>query len=300
MKIWHTVLLLVALVALVGVGWLVHSSGSKADKAESRQVLRSRMIREQNRQAKAAKRFERRIDVKGTVGGSKQASKAKVDKESNPLKDWDPFKDEDFGNLTVDLEGESDVPLSEAVRRVLAGIENAQAKFDRKAVLASVQQLLRMIAKGEQVSVAAKRQAIEALKFCGGGAEALPELVELMADQDISTSTAAMEALQEMLWDFDTTPQQIASALKQMVKLTTDQGLIEPFVFEMAEMPVELKVDTALALLDSGNEAAIGALSDNMAFVFDDFDGRIQTREDIVQYGKDHAGEVSKTSLTGK
>ena len=93
---------------------------------------------------------------------------------------------------------------------------------------------------------------------------------------------------QELLWDFDTTPQQIADAIAQLVKLTTDGQILNPFIFEMNGMPNSLKVSTSLVILDSGNKTAIEALDDNMAFVFDDFNDKIKTRADIIQYGKDN------------
>ena len=102
--------------------------------------------------------------------------------------------------------------------------------------------------------------------------------------------------MQELLWDFDTKPQQIADALKQMVKLTTDSTVIEPFVYEMGNMDPQLRADTALMLLDSGNQAAITAMSDNMGFVFDDFEGEVQTREDIVAWGEKHKGESASAA----
>ena len=75
----------------------------------------------------------------------------------------------------------------------------------------------------------------------------------------------------------------------QLVKLTHDGTILNPFIFEMNDMPNSLKVSTALVILDSGNKAAIEAFEDNKAFAFNDMDGgKIQTREDIIQFGKDN------------
>ena len=68
--------------------------------------------------------------------------------------------------------------------------------------------------------------------------------------------------------------------------LTTDKSILESFVFEMNDLPVKLKVDTALAIIDSGNDAAVAVLDENKSFVFDDFNGDINSREDIVKYGE--------------
>ena len=286
MKTWQIVLLTLAVGVVGSCGWwLFPVSGKKADASDSA-LLRSRKT---IREAKAAKRSEMRIPNAGRGRGDALV-KNTIDK------DWDPFAESkgEFGMSDFDFgldEGDI-VEMSQAVRSILEGIGRAQAKFDKKGVLKSVRQLLAMMASGESVSTQAKLLAIDALKFAGGGiGETLPELVQFAADQSPEVAKVSLEALQEMLWDFDTTPQQIADAIAQLVQLTDNADIINPFVFEMTDMPAQLKVSTSLVILDSQNDAAIAVLDDNKSFVFDDFDGKVQTREDIVQYGKDHKDE---------
>ena len=281
MKLWKLIVLSVALVAIGVGGWLMSAPKAEKPSDKSGKVLRSRVIRE----AKVAtKKSAKRISVSSRREAGK-GGKSKVDEN------WNPFEsDKDF-DMDIDfaLEGEVAVEMSKAVRDLIADMLRAQGRFDRQAVLAAVRKLLDMMAKGEQVSAFAKCQAIDALKFVGGGVlESLPELVQLAADESSEVSEASLAALQELLWDFDTTPQQIADAIAQLVKLTTDGTILNPFIFEMNGMPNSLKVSTSLVILDSGNQTAINALGDNMAFVFDDFAGKINTRADIIQYGKDN------------
>ena len=282
MKLWKLIVLTLGLVGLGFAGWKLTSPGNEAHDEKPGKVLRSRVIREAK---PAAKRNVRRINV---AGRRRDAAKdnSKVDEK------WNPFADEK-GKFDMDLdftlEGEVAVEMSKAVLDLIAEMRSAQGKFDRKGVLAAVRKLLDMIAKGEPVSAYAKTQAIDALKFVGGGLfETLPELVQLAADPEPEVSEASLAALQELLWDFDTTPQQIADAIAKLVKLTTDGQILNPFIFEMNGMPNSLKVSTSLVILDSGNKTAIYALGDNMPFVFDDFDGKITTRADIIQFGKDN------------
>lgn len=288
MKIWQIVLLAVLVGGGGSCGWWL-SSGSAGKKSVSDgEVLRSRKL---IGQAKAARgKTETRISA---AEARRQAAAAK----NAELAKWNPFEDDksdfdmdfDFG---LELGGEAIAEMSKAVQDVLDRIGKAQAKFDRKGILSSVRQLLAMMARGEAVSAQAKIQAIGALQFAGGGInETLPELAQFAADENPEVAKASLEALQEMLWDFDTTSQQIADAIGQLVKLTNDPNILNPFVFEMADMPTALKVSTSLVILDSQNDAAIAALDENKSFVFDDFDGKVQTREDIVQYGKDHKDE---------
>ena len=281
MKLWKLIVLTLGLVGLGFGGWKLTAPGKETHDEKPGKVLRSRVIRDAK---PAAKRSVRRIDVSSR---RRDVAKGKVDEN------WNPFKEEKGKfdmDLDVTLEGEVAVEMSKAVRDLIAEIRSAQGRFDRKGVLAAVRKLLDMIAKGEPVSAYAKTQAIDALKFAGGGVmESLPELVQLAADENSEVSEASLAALQELLWDFDTTPQQIADAIAQLVKLTTNGEILNPFIFEMNDMPNSLKVSTALVILDSGNKTAIDAFEDNKAFVFNDMDGgKIQTRADIIQYGKDN------------
>lgn len=297
MKLWQKIFIVAALVAIGSCGWYLFPSDKGGVSDAKGKVLRSRLIREK----KAAKRQEIRIRTENPA--QFDFAKGEGVETSNEVakadKNWDPFEDADSVkfDLSFDFEfdddfGDSKENISPAVRKAMDALASAQASFDRKQILASVRSILSLASSGAGVPAAARAAAIEALKMEGGGiSESLPEIVELAADQNEAISSAALEAMQELLWDFDTKPQQIADALKQIVKLTTDATVIEPFVFEMGNMEPQLRADTALMLIDSGNEAAVTAMNDNMGFVFDDFDGEIQTREDIVAWGEKHKGE---------
>ncbi|MBR3221805.1 MAG: hypothetical protein IKF72_06170 [Kiritimatiellae bacterium] len=295
MKLWKLIVLTVALVGLGIGGWWL--SAPKADEPDDKpgRVLRSRVIREEKPASRASARRiaakQRREKGLGTLG-SDTKKKAKVDE------DWNPFDDEkgDFDmDIDFTLEGEVAVEMSKAVRDILTEMRRAQMNFDRKGVLAAVRKLLAKISRGSPVSSYAKCQAVEAIKSVGGGImESLPELAQLAADESPEVAEVSLEAIQELLWDFDTTPQQISEAIGLLVKMTTDGQVLNPFIFEMNGMPNSIKVETALVILDSGNQTAIDALGDNMAFVFDDFAGKIQTREDIIQYGKENPDVIEE------
>lgn len=287
MKLWQIVFLVFAVGAIGSCGWWLFSGSERKSDASEAKVLRSRRTIREAKGAKG-KSVSRVFDA-----DRRRSAVAKKDESSK----WNPFEgdkggfDMDF-DFDLELEKETIVEMSKAVRNVLDKIAKAQSKFDKKGVLASVRQLLSMMAQGESVSSLAKIQAISALKFVGGGiGETLPELVQFAADENPEVARVSLEALQEMLWDFDTTPQQIADAIGQLVKLTNNAEIINPFIFEMTDMPAQLKVSTSLVILDSRNDAAIAVLDDNKSFVFDDFDGKVQTRQDIIQYGKDHKDE---------
>lgn len=306
MKLWKLITLTVVLVGLCIGGWWL--SAPKADEPDDKpgRVLRSRVIREEKPASRAT---ARRIAAKQRreKGLSKPGSEVK-NKNAKVDEDWNPF-DDDKGNFDMDidftLEGEVAVEMSKAVRDILTEMRRAQVNFDHRGVMAAVRKLLAKMSGGAKVSSYAKCQIVEALKSAGGGGdgeggggggvlEVLPELVQLAADENQEVAEVSLEAIQELLWDFDTTPQQISEAIGLLVNITTDGQILNPFIFEMNGMPNSIKVETALVILDSGNQTAIDALGDNMAFVFDDFAGKIQTREDIIQYGKENPDVVEE------
>lgn len=298
MKLLKKTCIVAAVIAIGSCGWYLFPSGGENASDAKGKVLRSRLIREQ----KVAKRQEIRIKTENHFQPAAKTKDAPSDEDvakAGEGKDWNPFEDADSAkfDLSFNFEFDDEVGVSKdnispVVRKAMDALASARASFDRKQILASVRNLLSLASSGAGVPAAARAAAIDALKMEGGGiSESLAEMVELATDQNESISSAALEAMQELLWDFDTKPQQIADALAQMVKLTTDATIIEPFVYEMGNMEPQLRADTALMLLDSGNQAAITVLSDNMGFVFDDFEGEVQNREDIVAWGEKHKGE---------
>lgn len=285
MKVWKIASLVIIVGAVGSCGWWLLSDAGKTSRAPEGEVLRSRKTIAPAKSGKAKSE---------TLIANAQRRRLAAARNAEAMK-WNPFEDDKSGfdmDFDFGLDSGTIVEMSKAVQSVLDQMGKAQAKFDKKGVMASVRKLLEMIARGEKVSALAKLQAIEAMKFAGGGLlDKLPEVAQFAADENPEVAKASLESLQEMLWDFDTTPQQIADAIAQLVKLTDDPNILNPFIFEMTDMPAPMKVATSLVILDSQNDAAIAALDDNKSFVFDDFEGKVQTRQDIVQYGKDHANE---------
>ena len=283
------------LAVLVGGSWYVSSSsGGRSEAADRREVLRSRRL---IKSATPARRSEIRIrDQKTSRQGPKEAKP--FDKKAFEAA-WAKEKESGF-DLDFDLDFDfdfdhDDVSPRKMPREVVAAlgkIKAAQARFDAKAVRASVRNLLAMASAGHPVAASAKIQALEALKEAGGGVEEnLPEVVQLAADENSAVSTASIESLEDMLWDFDTTPQQIANCITQLLGLTTDETILDPFINEMGELPMSLKLETTQAVYASANETAKKLLDDSISFIYDDFNGEIQTREDIARYAAAHPEE---------
>ena len=285
MKNWA--LISVAVVALaVGIGgWFLSDRGTdSSDDAGRTLSVKTRRRSPRNKTKHPKKRIARRVAAEANVSQTVSNSDFKIDDDSGI--------DKEFLDETEKILAET----SEVVRRIYKEIEDAMNRFDKKAIQASVRKLLAAIAAGQSVPRFAKLKAIEALKL-GGSSDSLAELIGLASDLDPMVSSTAIEALEEVLWDFDSSPQQIAGAVRQVVALSSDRAVVEPFLFELNDLPTQLKVDTALAVVDSGNAVAMEILEENKSFIFDDFDGEIKSRDDIIRYGaKKEAQDASNAS----
>ena len=293
MKLKWLVCCAFGIAVLVGGSWYFSSSSDgKSEAADRHEVLRSRRL---IKSATPVRRSEIRI--------REQKADRQVAKEAKPFDKkafeaaWAEEKENGFDldldfDFDFDLDDVSPRKMSREVVAVLGKIKAAQARFDAKAVRASVRNLLAMASAGHPVAASAKIQALEALKEAGGGVEEnLPEVVQLAADENPAVSTASIESLEDMLWDFDTTPQQIASCITQLLDLTTVEMILDPFINEMGELPMSLKLETTQAVYASANETAKKLLDDSISFIYDDFNGEIQTREDIARYAAAHPEE---------
>lgn len=271
--------------------WLWPSSDDRPKKADGK-VLRVKGARKVTDAAK------RGSEVRIGKGGK---NRPKAFKPAESSKDFDINAVSDMSSGFLDDEDELLAETSSVVKQIYREMLGSLSKFNRKETRLAVQRLLAAIAKGEQVPRFMKIKAIEALKMCGDGCSSLAELLGLAADVDPVVASASLDALQEVLWDFEAQPQQLASAITMAIGMTTDRSIIESFVFEMNDLPVALKVSTALSIIDSGNVTAVELLEENRSFIFDDFNGNINSREDIIRYGErngvdsdgDAVGEVA-------
>lgn len=277
MKLKTLILSVAGALGLAVCGWWLWPSPDDRPKAADGKVLR----------AKGARKV---------IGEANRSSEVRIGKDGmnrpKPFKPAEASKDfdiSDMGDMSSGFLDDEDELMAETdavVKQIYREMLGSLSRFNRKETRLAVQRLLAAIAKGEQVPRFMKIKAIEALKMCGDGCSSLPELLGLAADADPEVASMSLDALQEVLWDFDAQPQQLATAITMAVGMTTDRSIIESFVFEMNDLPVALKVSTALSIIDSGNVTAIELLDENRSFIFDDFNGNINSREDIISYGE--------------
>ena len=288
-KGWVVSVILVAVAVVVGLTWCLLPS-SVARKAEAAKTLRSRRIKTAAKPIKDVRR--QRIDVvSGGAGHFKGFGKTESKGDFGWKEGEDPFAtmpsfdfdDEDLSLLTDDL------------RSVLKemSVSFTSKRKDKERVLAAVQKLLAMIYAnggngGRDIPKFVKEAAIGALNWLG--ADGASELVGMMGDSDPEIVAEARSTLMDQLMDFDARESDQVALIKQMLKLETlDAGDYDAIMFTVSMFKNSNKVDVSLAVMDSGKQLAIDVFKENADFIFDAAaSDAIQTRADIVQYGKDH------------
>lgn len=302
MKIKHILILLLLAAAGVVVWSLMPSGGRRSSEREQEsKALVSRKIKA----AKPSKAERREQRVANAEKGARRSSPK--------VEEWDPFGPQ---KPSFDFEDECEAELSEEVKAIIAEINDAfrRPDNDKKAVCQAVQKLIAymygspasaggsgrrrgrggaMVASlsgggdGGNVPAFVKERALNALKWVG--ADAMPETVAMVADSDPQITAMAKEALMEQMMDFDAREADIVAAIKQLVQVDMEPGQYESMMFTVSSFKNSNKVDVALTVYDKGTEQAFEALSKNVDFIFDQSAYEsIKTREDIVNYGKEH------------
>ena len=271
-------ILLVAGALLVGAsGWLC--SLFRADDDEGRRSAAALHYRRHaERGGRDVSRSER------PVGGG--AAMASARPAANDGWGADPFSE----TPAFDFDEEKDARMTQELKDILTDLNRALGAFDpdREAVYAAARRLLAAIyAGGGDVPQFAKIRAIEALKWLGSSAAA--EMVGFLSDGDDVVVKNATDALMEQLIDFNATEAEQLAIIQQLVKVQLSNENYESIIFTVSSFRNSNKVKAALAICDTGTDGALAALENNVDFLFDEAEAEsIQTRADIVQYGKDH------------
>lgn len=278
-----------AAVAAVGAyAWLGFDRGS----SETTIQTKGRALNYRASKSVGERRVEKAIKVKNNPA-AKSVAKDNYD-------GWgaDPFSEKP----SFDFDEELDAQMNDELKSILADLNTAFSQFDpnRKTVYTAAQRLLAAIAAGRyDVPRFAKLKAIDALKWLG--TTGVPEMIGMLTDADGVVVQEAKDALMEQLVDFDTNEAQLLAIVEQLVKVPLSDANYESILFAISSFSNANKVRASLAICDTGTEGALAALQKNVDFVFDEAEAEsIQTREDIVQYGKDHPDTQTDFDLEKK
>ncbi|MCQ2392803.1 MAG: hypothetical protein MJ249_00820 [Kiritimatiellae bacterium] len=206
------------------------------------------------------------------------------------------------GRPVVVADHDDEVRLSDEMKKVLADLQSALDQENKREVIKIAMDIQkRFYQRGEAAKVPStvKRDIIAALRWFSP--DTLPELLGFLGDPDPEVNADAISAFEDELTDADIGDKAISEILKKVVKVVNDADALDNFFMEMNNMRNSVKVDTALAIFDSGNPDAIRVLQENLDFYFTDADYEMKTRQDVEKYGKDpeHADDPDDDEIFG-
>ena len=259
--------LLVGAALAIGAAVWYCSSGDDADVIERGRELRSRKI------SNAAKKDARK-------GGKVNAKRVKRVKVATEPKRVDPVKP-DFSS---EIDDES--VLTGKMKEIFKDLQDALDENDKKRVFALVHKLQAMDEWPDDIPRSVKLKALDALAWFGTAGFA--EAVGFLADSDAEVVQSAVEKFEEMLMDSSELGDiETSKIIQQITKVVHDRDALDTFVIELDNMRDTVKAETALSILDSGNQDAVSALKDNLEFIFSDIDKEEITRQDIEKFRQD-------------
>ena len=255
-----------------GLWWLFHSP-EKA-KAEARGILRAKATKSEAQRIAPA-RSQIRIKSASAVTPAPASAKTSADGWADDLM----------------LSAAANAELTDEYRQMLKDIQAALdegtfGKGSRAKLLAYVDGLLSRLQAGEKLPLLVQSKMIRALAACG--TDAAPELAGSLAWADVSLSGEVANAFEEILIDADG-DRELSAVIKSAVKGLKDASLLEGILAELGSMRNSVRVETALAIYASGNDAAIKVLENNLSSYFGNQEGVVvKTREDVIAYGKNN------------
>ena len=267
-----SILSLLLLGATCGGWWLLSSLGGKDKSGEKGEVLRSR-----KKSARSSRLISDASQTRIKVNSAMRSNPSKATRDG-----WeDDLLLSDAANAT----------LTEEYRQILKDLQSAldDAEFGeggRKRLLAYVDGLLKRLQGGEKLPLLVQSGMIRALASCG--TEGASELAGCLAWADVSLSGDVANAFEEVLIDADG-DRELSAIVKSAVKGLVDENLLEGIMSELGSMRNSVRVETAIAIYNSGNPAAVKALENNLSTYFGDQEGFVvKNRADVVEYGKNN------------
>ena len=189
---------------------------------------------------------------------------------------------------TFDIDAADEAKLTELQKKTLEAIRAALRENDQKRVLRLVQKMQASDEWPDGIPKSIKMAAIEALGWYGG--DCMPELAGFLADSDPDIQEAANDELvrdfEEQISEMDIGDTRRAELLKQVARTITDVDSMELMMAELENLRPSKFVETAIYILENGNEAARNALPDNVEMITGSED--IKTAEQLQEWLKDN------------
>lgn len=279
-------LALISLAVVATAGGVLYLRSSDATATAEESESRHLVSRSKKRVSEAKpKKIETRIRaVKKAKGGEWVSMSAKASETARKL---DEMLAKEIGGLSVEY------------RNLIRDLRQALEDDNKKRIRKSVQGLLAAYQSGVKIPTV----VLESMAFAaaGCGVDALPEMVGLLAGKDPAVVDVASDAFEEMLMNADG-DRELSDVMVTILPCLKDTELISSAMAELGHMRNSVRVETALAIFESGNESAIQVLQDNLSTFFSDSEGapEVKTYEDVVAYGEANPDGEDDETFYGK
>lgn len=256
---WKILLPVATMVLIVAAAVSIRSGGS-ASEGSGQEALRSRTIRSQQR-AKDLQERKKRIRIE----------RRKLDALNRP----EPEKPR-LSSDEVEI-----AKLSGEMKRLFIELRDALAADNKKRVFKLVHELQAMKEWPDGIPQSLKLKALQALSWFG--AAGIAEAIGFLGDADPVVVEEASSRFVDQLFDADGDLAK-AQIIATILPVATGAEMVEAIVSEMDWLRPTLRAETALAILDSGNETLVKAFSEEMDVIFGDDDNEIVDREGVQSY----------------
>ena len=208
--------------------------------------------------------------AKGSAGAADYASKKAVRIREKGLPRAQSPEEKHRPDLSK-AESDDEVNMTAEYRQILAELQSALDADDWQRTVKLVQKMQDSQLWPDGIPLSLHKAAIDSLKWFGS--RAAPELVGYLASSDAEVVESAMDAMMETLGDFSLSDHERSALMLGYMKVIKDVDTLDMMMFEIDNMRPTVKAETALGIYNSGNEAAIGVLKENLDFFFCDAEG---------------------------
>lgn len=177
------------------------------------------------------------------------------------------------------------VQLSQAYKELLAELQQASDSNDWRKLVAKVREMQDLEAWPDGIPSVLHKAAIDALKWFGN--KCAPELAGYLASSDSEVVDEAMSGLMDMLGDTGISDFEKSDLLKSLAKAVTDKDSLDTMFMELDNMRPTVRAETALEILDSGNQSAVEVLMENLDFYFQSDGYDVTTKDALEKFLKD-------------
>lgn len=185
------------------------------------------------------------------------------------------------------LKGDEEESLSPEMKALIASLQDALDREDRKGVSKLAAKIQEMIKKGgpDAVPVAVRMKAVEAISWFLP--DSLADLVPFMGDSNPEVIDDVMTAFEDALDNVSLGDRELAQVVKSISKaLSNDDALDALFFCVESDMRNSIAVDTYKYLMKNASEACKNRVIESI----EDFTGEenIKTEEDLDNWLKEN------------